>query len=78
MNVNTPKPIRLTREEAKALATLLSDLNGRLQYKAGKRKRTSSLDTSWAFWHEIDKKVAKSFGYAAWSVPSQEVQDILH
>jgi hypothetical protein len=73
MNV---QPIILTQSEAQLLSTLLSNLTGRLQYRAMKTS-DGSLDNHWQVWSNIEKKVSNAHGFEAYSVPSEEVDAIL-
>ena len=63
--------ITLTNDQAKELASLLTMLTGRLQYRASKSP-DGSLDDSWKFWNDISKPVSSSLGFEAWCEPDSK------
>jgi hypothetical protein len=62
--------ISLTEEEAKVLSSLLSQITGKIQYKALK---DPSLDESWVFWHGISSKVSESIGFESFMEDSEHL-----
>jgi hypothetical protein len=68
--------IQVSREQAEILCSLITDLNGRLQYRAMKTP-DGSLDDSWKFWNKISKQLSTSFGYEAFMHPSKKIDDLI-
>lgn len=68
--------VTLSRDEAEKLSSLLSQLTGKLQYRAVK-DNSGSLDNHWQFWRNIEKKVANSIGFEGFAYPSPEVTEVL-
>ena len=66
--------LELEQSEAKELASLLTALTGRLQYRA---VHNPELDKSWPFWHKLSQKVSNALGFEAYMVTSRLTDAVL-
>lgn len=76
MSQTASPTISLTREQAQDLSTVISAMVGALQDKAA-RTPDGSLDASWAYWHEISKKISSSFGFEGWCSPNELTENLM-
>ena len=68
--------IELTEAEAKEVLNVLTNLNGRLQWRAVK-KVSGELDESWGFWNRITQKISKTLGFS-YCVNTKESRDLIN
>ena len=70
--------VKLTEKQIKQLASILSVLNGRLQWRGANGKPTKRLANSWRQGRAIEKAVAHAIGMQAYSYVTDMVADLTH